>query len=222
MTKLPSGGYPALYSYENYLAQQLPVLWMPQFDSADLRGERQAPGRVPAGPGRQHLPGELVLRQVAHDEVATRPRSTVARPDRVSAPCARHPARVDPDAGRLPAGRTDLAPRATPSTSRCRRSSSTSRTGRTTASCCGTPRSTTTSPGTATPRSAWTSAARGDSDGILEDEYLPLEQRGRGGGHPLARLPPVVQRQGRHHRQVLGRLQRAADRRAPPARARRR
>jgi peptide/nickel transport system substrate-binding protein len=32
MEKLPSGGYPALYSYENYLAQQLPVLWMPQFD----------------------------------------------------------------------------------------------------------------------------------------------------------------------------------------------
>jgi peptide/nickel transport system substrate-binding protein len=32
MEKLPSGGYQALYSYENYLAQQLPVLWMPQFD----------------------------------------------------------------------------------------------------------------------------------------------------------------------------------------------
>jgi peptide/nickel transport system substrate-binding protein len=32
MAKLPSGGYPALYAYENYLAQQLPVLWMPQFD----------------------------------------------------------------------------------------------------------------------------------------------------------------------------------------------
>jgi peptide/nickel transport system substrate-binding protein len=32
MDKLPSGGYPALYAYENYLAQQVPVLWMPQFD----------------------------------------------------------------------------------------------------------------------------------------------------------------------------------------------
>jgi peptide/nickel transport system substrate-binding protein len=32
MAKLPSGGYQALYAYENYLAQQLPVLWMPQFD----------------------------------------------------------------------------------------------------------------------------------------------------------------------------------------------
>jgi peptide/nickel transport system substrate-binding protein len=33
MAKLASGGYPALYAYEDYLAQQLPVLWMPQFDS---------------------------------------------------------------------------------------------------------------------------------------------------------------------------------------------
>jgi peptide/nickel transport system substrate-binding protein len=32
MARLPSGGYPALYAYQNYLAQQLPVLWMPQFD----------------------------------------------------------------------------------------------------------------------------------------------------------------------------------------------
>ena len=32
MAKLPSGGYPALYSYEDFLAKQLPVLWMPQFD----------------------------------------------------------------------------------------------------------------------------------------------------------------------------------------------
>ncbi len=33
INKLPSGGYPALYSYENYLAKQLPVLWMPQLDT---------------------------------------------------------------------------------------------------------------------------------------------------------------------------------------------
>jgi peptide/nickel transport system substrate-binding protein len=33
MARLPSGGYPVLYAYEDYLAQQLPVLWMPQFDS---------------------------------------------------------------------------------------------------------------------------------------------------------------------------------------------
>jgi hypothetical protein len=32
MARLPTGGYQALYAYENYLAQQLPVLWMPQFD----------------------------------------------------------------------------------------------------------------------------------------------------------------------------------------------
>jgi peptide/nickel transport system substrate-binding protein len=33
ITKLSSGGIPALYAYENYLAKQLPVLWMPQFDT---------------------------------------------------------------------------------------------------------------------------------------------------------------------------------------------
>jgi peptide/nickel transport system substrate-binding protein len=44
MAKLPSGGYPALYNYENYLAKQLPVLWMPQLDgqisavNSNLRG----------------------------------------------------------------------------------------------------------------------------------------------------------------------------------------
>jgi peptide/nickel transport system substrate-binding protein len=30
--KLPSGGYPALYTYQDYLSKQLPVLWMPQLD----------------------------------------------------------------------------------------------------------------------------------------------------------------------------------------------
>jgi peptide/nickel transport system substrate-binding protein len=29
---LPAGGLPALYAYQNYLATQLPVLWMPQTD----------------------------------------------------------------------------------------------------------------------------------------------------------------------------------------------
>jgi len=32
MAGLAAGGYPALYSYENYIAKQLPMLWMPQFD----------------------------------------------------------------------------------------------------------------------------------------------------------------------------------------------
>jgi peptide/nickel transport system substrate-binding protein len=32
MNKLESGGYPALYKYEDYIAQQLPMLWLPQFD----------------------------------------------------------------------------------------------------------------------------------------------------------------------------------------------
>ena len=33
MNRLPSGGYPALYAYQDYLAKQLPVLWMPQLDT---------------------------------------------------------------------------------------------------------------------------------------------------------------------------------------------
>ena len=44
--------------------------------------------------------------------------------------------------------------------------------------------------------------------------------RRRARGHRLARRAALVHRQGRHHRQVVGRVQRAADRRAPPARAR--
>src|SRR5580658_7054310 len=33
ISKLGSGGYPALYAYEDYLSKQLPVLWMPQLDA---------------------------------------------------------------------------------------------------------------------------------------------------------------------------------------------
>jgi peptide/nickel transport system substrate-binding protein len=32
MNNLESGGYPALYKYENYIAHALPMLWLPQFD----------------------------------------------------------------------------------------------------------------------------------------------------------------------------------------------
>ncbi|HTX82896.1 MAG TPA: peptide ABC transporter substrate-binding protein [Streptosporangiaceae bacterium] len=32
ISKLPSGGDPALYSYQDYIAKQLPMLWMPQLD----------------------------------------------------------------------------------------------------------------------------------------------------------------------------------------------
>ena len=64
----------------------------------------------------------------------------------------------------------------TPATIPCRPSWSTCPTARTTASACGTPRSTPISPATATRPSGWTLRGSGDSDGILEDEYLPLEQ----------------------------------------------
>jgi peptide/nickel transport system substrate-binding protein len=33
INKLESGGYPALYNYEDYIAKQLPMLWLPQLDS---------------------------------------------------------------------------------------------------------------------------------------------------------------------------------------------
>jgi peptide/nickel transport system substrate-binding protein len=33
MDAIPSGGRTALYAYQNYIAQQLPMLWLPQFDN---------------------------------------------------------------------------------------------------------------------------------------------------------------------------------------------
>jgi peptide/nickel transport system substrate-binding protein len=50
MARLPSGGYPALYAYEDYLAQQLPVLWMPQFDSQISAVSDKLQGAYPQDP----------------------------------------------------------------------------------------------------------------------------------------------------------------------------
>jgi peptide/nickel transport system substrate-binding protein len=50
MARLPSGGYPALYAYEDYLAQQLPVLWMPQFDSQISAVSDKLQGGYPQDP----------------------------------------------------------------------------------------------------------------------------------------------------------------------------
>jgi len=50
MNKLESGGYPALYSYENYIAQQLPVLWMPQFDAQISAVSDKLQGTQPQDP----------------------------------------------------------------------------------------------------------------------------------------------------------------------------
>ena len=52
----------------------------------------------------------------------------------------------------------------------------------------------------------------GDSEGILEGEYLQQELDDGVDGDRVARGPAVVQRARRHDRQVVGRLQRAADR----------
>jgi peptide/nickel transport system substrate-binding protein len=50
MTRLRSGGYPALYSYENYVARQLPVLWMPQFDQQISAVSNKLGGVFPQDP----------------------------------------------------------------------------------------------------------------------------------------------------------------------------
>jgi peptide/nickel transport system substrate-binding protein len=50
MANLASGGYPALYKYENYLATQLPVLWMPQFDAQISAVNSKLQGVLPQDP----------------------------------------------------------------------------------------------------------------------------------------------------------------------------
>jgi peptide/nickel transport system substrate-binding protein len=56
MNNLPSGGYPALYKYENYLAQQLPVLWMPEFDSQISAVSTKLHGAFPQDPDNNIYP----------------------------------------------------------------------------------------------------------------------------------------------------------------------
>ena len=57
----------------------------------------------------------------------------------------------------------------------------------------------------------------GDSDGLLHDEYTAAGAGRRARGDRLARGAALVQRRGRHDGNLLGRLQRAAGRRAPAA-----
>ncbi len=57
----------------------------------------------------------------------------------------------------------------------------------------------------------------GDSEGVLTDEYLEQELSRRRGGAGLARRAAVVQRAHRDDGHLLGRVQRPAGRRAPPA-----
>jgi peptide/nickel transport system substrate-binding protein len=48
--KLQSGGYPALYKYEDYIAQQLPMLWLPQFDGQISAVSDKLHGVLPQDP----------------------------------------------------------------------------------------------------------------------------------------------------------------------------
>ena len=50
ISKLGSGGYQALYAYENYLAKQLPVLWMPQLDAQISAVNKKLHGVYPQDP----------------------------------------------------------------------------------------------------------------------------------------------------------------------------
>lgn len=50
ISKLHSGGLPALYSYENYLAKNLPVLWMPQLDTQVSAVSSNLQGVLPQDP----------------------------------------------------------------------------------------------------------------------------------------------------------------------------
>jgi peptide/nickel transport system substrate-binding protein len=50
MNKLPSGGYQALYAYQNYLSKQLPMLWMPQLDAQISAVSSKLKGVYPQDP----------------------------------------------------------------------------------------------------------------------------------------------------------------------------
>ena len=50
LSKLASGGYPALYNYENYIARQLPMLWLPQLDGQISAVSDKLQGVLPQDP----------------------------------------------------------------------------------------------------------------------------------------------------------------------------
>ncbi len=50
ISKLGSGGYPALYAYENYIAKQLPMIWMPQLDEQISAVSSKLQGTYPQDP----------------------------------------------------------------------------------------------------------------------------------------------------------------------------
>jgi peptide/nickel transport system substrate-binding protein len=56
MSGLASGGFSTLYSYQNYLATQLPVLWMPQFDQQISAISSKMQGALPQDPDTNIYP----------------------------------------------------------------------------------------------------------------------------------------------------------------------
>lgn len=56
MTKLPSGGLTALHNYENYVAKQLPTLWMPEFAAQISAVSNKLKGVYPQDPDSNIYP----------------------------------------------------------------------------------------------------------------------------------------------------------------------
>jgi peptide/nickel transport system substrate-binding protein len=50
ISKLGAGGYPALYAYEDYIAKELPMLWMPQLDEQISAVNSKLQGTYPQDP----------------------------------------------------------------------------------------------------------------------------------------------------------------------------
>jgi peptide/nickel transport system substrate-binding protein len=61
MNQLGSGGLPALYSYQNYVAQQLPGLWMPQTDTQISAVTSKLRGAFPQDPLENIYPEDWYL-----------------------------------------------------------------------------------------------------------------------------------------------------------------
>jgi peptide/nickel transport system substrate-binding protein len=61
MGNLEAGGYPALYKYEDYIAKQLPVLWLPQFDAQISAVSNKLIGTLPQDPDGNIYPENWYL-----------------------------------------------------------------------------------------------------------------------------------------------------------------
>ena len=61
MAALASGGIPALHTYQDYLARQLPMLWLPQLDSQISAISTHLHGALPQDPDGNIYPENWYL-----------------------------------------------------------------------------------------------------------------------------------------------------------------